>query len=184
MHFKSIATAALFVFFATASVSQVEAKRSNKRKAPSRVGDYDGVKAGATSITPPGARRKGKRGPVVYWVGFQPLPAGHSQVFVQLGKEVEMSQSVVSGQLVVNLYGARIGNSAVQRRLDTRYFETSIQGIVTKRLRRRKGKGKRRGVQLIVSFKTPADAAEASASVVTETDGYSYVYLQFAPQNL
>ncbi len=160
-------------------------KRGKREKHESEVGDYDGVRAGASSIRPPGARGKnrGKDRPAAYWVGFEPRAGGTTRVFVQLGTDVEAQQWVEGNSLVVHLPKIRIGNRTVARFLDTRYFDTAIRTIRIKNARPRRpnkahpGHGK--GLQLRFDFKNPADVGQASSSVQTEADGYRYLYLDF-----
>jgi hypothetical protein len=155
-----------------------------KKEKVSEVGDYDGVRAGASSITPPGARgKKGKNRPVAYWVGFEPRDGGSSRVFVQLGTNVGAEQWVEGNSLVVHLPKIRIGNRTVARYLNTRYFDTSIQQIRIKNARARRAKAGKpahsSGLQLHFDFKNLADLGKASLDVQTEADGYNYLYLDF-----
>ena len=160
-------------------------RKAKKEKKESKVGDYDGIRAGASSISPPGARgkRRGKGRAAAYWVGFEPRESGTSRIFVQLGTEVEVQQWIEGSSLVVHLPKIRIGNRTVARFLDTRYFDTTIRQIRVKNARRRRaGKsnaGHGRGLQLHLDFKNPADVGQASASVQQEADGYPYLYLDF-----
>lgn len=158
----------------------------SKRKKKSVLGDYDGIRAGSASILPPGARRNGKKRPHIYWIGFQPQSGGNARIFAQLGTEVPVQQRVEASTLVVFMEGARIGNRTVARYLDTRFFDTSIATMRTRQVRKRKAKGDipghGKGVELRFTFKNPVDAVEAAASVTTEQDGYSYVYLDFGQE--
>ncbi len=158
------------------------ARRGKSRKV-SLVGEYDGIRPGNVSFLPPGARHRSKKKPNIYWVGFQAQEGGSSRVFIQLGTEVEVQQWIEGTQLVVLLEGARIANRTVQRYLDTRYFDTAVQTFRTRQVRKRRAKGEVRGhakgVELRFSFKNPVDAMEANATVASEQDGYSYVYLDF-----
>jgi hypothetical protein len=160
-----------------------EEKKAGKKDKTSEVGDYDGVQAGASKITPPGARGKGKRRAAAFWVGFEPQEGGSSRVFVQLGTSVDFEQWVEGKTLVVHMPRVRIGNRTVARFLDTRFFETSIRTIRTKSVGPRKKKGDRpahaAGLQLLIDFKNPADLGQASASMNAEQDGYNYLYLDF-----
>lgn len=161
---------------------QKPAKKSAKK---SELGDYAGVRAGASTLTPPGAKGKGKRRAAAFWVGFEPREGGASRVFVQLGTQVDFEQWVAGTTLVVHLPKVRIGNRTVSRFLDTRFFDTSLRQVRTKTVGARKKKGDRpahtRGLQILIDFKNPADLGQASASMNAEADGYSYLYLDFAP---
>jgi hypothetical protein len=112
------------------------------------------------------------------WVGFQPQEGGAVQVFVQLDREVGYQQEVKGGALVVTLDRAVYGNRNARRHLDSRFFETAVAGISSKRVRRR---GAGPGIQLTIRFKNPADAREADASMITGKDGWSYLLLELGP---
>ncbi|MBL4636863.1 MAG: hypothetical protein JKY56_23630 [Kofleriaceae bacterium] len=185
---KSSIVCVSFLSLLLVGTGDADAKdRTKTRKSKSRkvsvVGEYDGIRPGSVSFLPPGARHRGKKKPNIYWVGFQAQESGSSRVFIQLGTEVEVQQWIEGTQLVVLLEGARIANRTVQRYLDTRYFDTSVQTFRTRQVRKRKAKGDVRGhdkgVELRFSFKNPVDAIEANATVASEQDGYSYVYLDF-----
>lgn len=163
-----------------------EGPTKSKPKKKSALGDYDGIRAGAASIVPPGSGRRGKKRAHIYWIGFQAKNGGNARIFAQLGAEVQVEQWVEPGSLVVLLEGARIGNRTVTRCLDTRYFDTSIATMCARPVRNRKAKGDipghKKGVELRFFFKNPVDASQASTSVVSEQDGFSYVYLDFGPE--
>ncbi len=139
-------------------------------------GEYGGVvpgKVGDQRRKAPKTRRT-----VLTWIGFQNRGAG-SRLFVQLTRDADFDQEVVGDKLVVTIPGARFGSRNARRRLDTRFFETSLRQVVPKRARR---KGKRKaGVALHISFKNPSDARSASAQLSREQDGYYYLYLDFGP---
>jgi hypothetical protein len=171
--------------FAQSETKAPKKAKKEKKEKESEIGDYDGVRAGATTIRPPGARGKnrGKDRPVAYWVGFEPRDGGSTRVFVQLGTEVQAQQWIEGNSLVVHLPKIRIGNRTVSRFLDTRYFDTSIRTIRVKNAGpRRPNKahpGHGRGLQIHFDFKNPADIGQASSSQQTEADGYRYLYLDF-----
>jgi hypothetical protein len=131
-------------------------------------GDYGGVVPGKPrkSGFKPG---KGKR-PIVSWIGHVPRGSG-SRLFVQLTKSTDHAQQVVGRELVVTIRGARFGSSNERRRLDTRFFPTSVAQVVPR--------AARGGVALHIQFKNPADAATAPAQLSQEQDGYYYLYLDF-----
>ncbi len=144
-------------------------------------GDYGGVRPGEGEARAP---KRGKK-PVVTWIGFVPQSGGSSRFFVQVIGSVDYEQDVVGNTLVVTIAGAKLGSRNVRRRLDTRFFDTSVRQVVPKQARARrarKGKpGQKAGVQLTFEFKNPADARAASASSKREQDGYDYLYLDFGP---
>jgi hypothetical protein len=145
-------------------------------------GEYGGVVPGRA---PEGKthRKAGKsKRLVLSWIGFQPRAGGSSRIFVQLTREAEFDQEMVGNKLVVTVYGARFASRNARRRLDTRFFDTSVRDVVPKAVRGKRGKrGRRAGVQLAISFKNPSDARTASAQVAAEQDGYNYLYLDFGP---
>jgi hypothetical protein len=140
-------------------------------------GDYGGVTPGE------GATRKPRRPNRLTWVGFQTKDDGTSTLFAQLTSEVPFTQEVAGGKLIVRLEGARYANRNVRRRLDTRFFETTLQQVTSRAVSRRRARGDQparpAGVELTISFKNPEDAREARAELRQEQDGYHYLYLSF-----
>jgi len=147
-----------------------------------REGEYGGVTPGKVSEKRRGPR-KGKR-PVVAWVGLRSQGGGASQFFVQLSRDADVQQEVVGNKLLVTIAGARFASRNARRRLDTRYFKTSVAGVVPRSVRRRRARkgrpGHAAGVQLTFSFKNPSDVAAASLRSGPEQDGFFYVFLDFA----
>ncbi len=141
-----------------------------------REGEYGGVVPGKVGDKPRRAPKTKRT--VLTWIGFQKKGAG-SRLFVQLTKDADYEQEVVGNKLIVTIPGARFGSRNARRRLDTRYFDTSLRSVVPKRARR---KGKRKaGVALHIGFKNPSDTRSASAQLSQEQDGYYYLYLDFGP---
>jgi len=137
-------------------------------------GDYGGVVPGKVGDKPRKAPKTKRT--VLTWIGFQKSGAG-SRLFVQLTADADFEQAVVGNELVVTIPGARFGSRNASRRLDTRFFETSLREVLPKRARRQ---GKRKaGLALHISFKNPSDAQSASAKVSKEQDGFHYLYLDF-----
>lgn len=117
-------------------------------------------------------KRVSTKRPVVRWVGFQ-RNSGNSRLFVQLSAATEYSQRLEGTTLIVSMPNARLGGSNARRPLDTRFFETPVLRAVAKPFRKRRA----RGVDLHITFKDPKDASEASATVSTGDDGFSYLFL-------
>ncbi len=129
--------------------------------------------------------RRARRRLTVSWVGFQPRPGGASRVFIQLNREAVYTQRVDKNVLVVTVEGARHGSRNARRRIETRYFDTSIMLISSKRVRRRRAhKGRPAqsgGVAFYIQFKNPSDARQAQARLGKLEDGYYYLNLDFGP---
>jgi hypothetical protein len=142
-----------------------------------RRGEYGGVQPGVESGAKNGERKpaaRPRRKNIITWVGFQPQADGGSRVFLQLTSEVPFTQSISRGRLVIRLRGARLGNSNATRFLDTRFFDTALARVDADR--------RRRGVEVVIEFKSPADLAEGSASMTTsQVDGYTYLFIEFPP---
>ena len=109
------------------------------------------------------------------WIGFPRLDGGGARVFMQLSQDVPYEQSVVGDALVVALPGVKLGHRNQSRFIDTSFFDTRVARVETRRL-----KGKRGGVEVIVTFKKGA-SAKADAKIETGADGARYLYLDFAP---
>lgn len=140
-------------------------------------GAYGGVTPGE------GTAKKPRRPNRLTWVGFQTRDDGTSTLFAQLSSEVPFTQEVAGRKLIVRLEGARYANRNVRRRLDMRFFETTLNQVTSRAVSRRRARGDRparpAGVELIVEFKNPEDAREARAELRQEQDGYHYLYLHF-----
>lgn len=152
-----------------------------KRKAH-REGEYGGVQPGVRGS---GTRACGKRKNRISWVGFQEKEAGSSRLFVQMCGEMQYIQQVDGNKLVVTVEGAKFLTRNAARRLDTRYFDTSILSVVPRRQSRRRARrnrpGRVAGVRITISFKNSSDAREAQASMSAGEDGYTYLFLDFGP---
>ena len=159
--------------------AKVPVDRDDGAPAAHDPGDYGGVAPGAAR-PPSKSRRKPRRPtrPTVTWVGFQKLDDGGARVFLQLSVAGEYDQQVVGNDLVVSLPGMRLGSRNDSRPLDTRFFGTSIASVAARSARVDK-KGTT-GVEVRIRFKQPGSAHAASASTGTSSDGYQYLYLDFA----
>lgn len=167
---------------ATASAQQADAP-ARGQDAPVVVrekGEYSGVKPGDSPYKAPKKPRN-----LVSWIGYQPLEGGASRVFVQLTDEVPWSQRLEGNVLVVKLDGVKYRNRNVSRRLDMRFFDSALRQVRSKRVYKQRARKNRPaqtpGIELRIEFKTPADAAQATATVRAEKDGYHYLLLDFAP---
>ena len=165
--------------FVSVGVESADAQRRGPARQPALgvhpVGAYGGVQPGVKRAKVYKDRRpvrnRAARKKVLRWVGFQSKGSG-SRIFVQLTGDVEYSQRVTGPRLIVSLAGARLGGRNARRALDTRFFDTAVSRAVAKRVRR--------AVELHITFKNPADAREASASLEkNDTDGFTYLFLDF-----
>ncbi|ACY16254.1 hypothetical protein Hoch_3754 [Haliangium ochraceum DSM 14365] len=141
--------------------------------------DYGGVEPGETMS------RKPRRRNQLTWLGFQQRQGGAALLFVQLSSDVSYSQEVRDGTLTVKLEGARFANRNVSRRLDTRFFDTSLAQVLSKRVGKRRARrdtpARTAGIELSVTFKDPSAAREAQIEARQAEDGYHYLYLEFDP---
>lgn len=144
----------------------------------SPVGEYSGVEPGQDA--PPGHRPRRGKYPLVTWIGFQPQEGGSSRVFIQLDRDVQHHESVRNGALVINLDGARYGNSNARRFLDTRFFESAVERITTQPVRRRKG-GRGGGVEIAIRFKNAGDARTIEPAKNIGKDGMVYIMVDIGP---
>jgi hypothetical protein len=154
--------------------------------ARAQIGKYGGVVPGDTEAKRAAAHRARAGGPpVVGWIGFQPLEAGRSRVFVQLSRDAQADQELVGNTLMVTVAGARLGSTNSRRPLDTRFFDTAVAMVTPKRVgrqRARKGRAAHAaGVQLAIEFKQPGDARAASVRTTLEPDGHRYLFIDFEP---
>jgi hypothetical protein len=134
-----------------------------------REGDYQGVTPGQKRDMPaPPKKRPGK--PTITWIGFQTEGAS-ARVFVQASHSFTYTQRVEGGDLVVSMPDLKLGNYNFQRFMDTSFFETPVQLIRAKPLRRR-------GVELHIKFKG-GTARQADARLDPGQDGYHYLFLDF-----
>ncbi len=142
-------------------------------------GEYTGVAPGK----PKGEAKKVKKPsrPTVTWVGFQPLAAGASRVFLQLSTAPSYDQEVVGKELVVSLADFRVETRNDTRPLDTRFFGRAVARVSAKPARIKGKKGKRGGVEVHVEFKDGTAARQADAHVEQGPDGFHYLYLDFGP---
>ena len=159
-------------------------KRAKKRRGgPNREGEYGGVVPGQVPDQDSKRRKVRKRKNAVSWIGFQPRPDGTSRLFLRMANELTYEQSVQGEQLVVNIAGARYRHRNTRRRLDVRFFATPLSLVLSKRVSSRRARkdrpARKAGIELRISFKDKEDVREASASMSTEPDGYTYLYLEF-----
>ena len=142
-----------------------------------KVGEYTGVLPGKS---PP---RKNKPRNRMTWLGFQPKGDGTARLFVQLTSEVSFEQEVRDGSLYVKLDGVKYGDRNARRRLDTRFFATTLRLVTSRAVgkrRARKGKpAQTMGIELRIQFKNASDTRQARAELVEEKDGYHYLFLDF-----
>lgn len=142
-------------------------------------GDYKGVTPGEGSM-PAEARRADR--PVVTWVGYLADENGGSRLFLQLNQEVDVVQEVVGDKLYVTVAGARFGSRNTRRRIDLRFFPSSVAQVTGRQVPRRRRATKAlpagpAGALLAFEFKPEQTATTVGVSSRVEEDGYRYVYL-------
>lgn len=174
------ATAAAFALCGLGhdAAAQDRLRTSAQAPQPNKEGEYGGVTPGKSTIK--GKKRKNQ----VSWIGFQPLADGSTRIFVQLSNELGYSQEIRKGALIVTLEGARYRNRNARRRLDTRFFKTGLRQVTSRRVGKRRARGDRparaAGIEVRIQFKDPSQARTARADIVSEKDGYHYLFLDFA----
>lgn len=132
---------------------------------PNREGDYGGVTPGEK----PDHKRKRVTKGTLSWIGFEAKDGG-AQLFFQSAGAFDVRQRVAGNTLIATLSLTKLGTNT-WRRIDTRYFDTPLSGVVAKRVRR--------GIEVRVTFKNAKDAREGSLRTATEADGMFYAYLTF-----
>lgn len=149
------------------------------RSTTERERTYRGVVPGLDPL------KKRKRKNALSWIGFQPGEDGSARVFLRLANELPFEQSTEGRTLTVHLQGARFRFRNTRRRLDVHFFGTVLHQITSKRVSRRGKRGDRparkAGIEVRIQFKEGADARSARATMKTEGDGYTYLYLDFDP---
>ena len=144
-------------------------------QAPHREGQYGGVNP--TDETRPADKpAKAKKAPprgTLSWVGFEAKDGG-AQVFLQSVAPFEVTQRVEGSTLVVSTDLTRHAANT-WRPIDTRFFDNPLARITAGKAKR----GKKRGIELRITFKNPKDAREGSVRTETGPDGMHYVYLTF-----
>jgi hypothetical protein len=123
--------------------------------------------AGVTPGRPPPKKNEGPKS-VLAWVGFQ-AEGSTPKVFFQLSSPGSFGQRVEGRDLVIALPGFHTDQRNTTRPLTTEDFGTDILRIAA---RRTKG-----GVEVRVHFRGPARRATMRSA--DESDGWSYVYLDF-----
>ncbi len=152
---------------------------------PHREGQYGGVTPGQTqphdpAVKPSKPRRPPPKGTLT-WIGFEAKDGG-AEVFFQSVAPFELSQRVEGAQLVVHLKLTRLGQNT-WRKIDTRFFDNPLSGIVARAVgaaratRDRPGHGA--GIEARIAFKNAKDVKEATVRSATEADGMYYTYLRF-----
>ncbi len=127
--------------------------------------------AGVTPGRPPPKKNEGPKSTLT-WVGFQAEGQGHGKsprVFLQLSSPGTFEQKVQGHELVVALPGFHIDTKNNTRPLKTEDFGTDVVRIAAK--------STKTGVEVHVRFKGPA--RQAKARPADESDGWSYLYLDF-----
>lgn len=144
-----------------------------------KVGEYSGVSPRNNPLKPP------RRPNVLSWIGFQPQDGGQARLFIQLSSEVSYTQAVKDGTLYLMLEGVSYRNANARRRLDTRFFDTALQQVTSRRVSKRRARrgqpAQPGGIELRIQFKNAADARPGNASMSAGEDGYYYLFLELPP---
>jgi hypothetical protein len=134
---------------------------------------YPGVTPGKTN--PPPAEKKQQLGAkVVTWPGFQTLPDGSTQFFVQVWGQVTPTQRMHGKSMVVSLPKTRVALTNNKSPLVTTYFNTPVGRAYLK--------AKPQGTELHLEMKANRVAGNLSQEPSTQS-GYTYVYVTFPKGN-
>jgi hypothetical protein len=138
-------------------------------------GEYGGVIPGQKpdSATRPAKPKRAPPKGTLTWIGFEARDGG-AQLFLQSVGPFQVTQKVVGSTLVATLDLTKLASNT-WRRIDTRFFDNPLSGVIAKA---RRGKGGK-GIEVRISFKNPKDAHEATLRTATEADGMYYAYLSF-----
>lgn len=157
------------------------ASSASAQTAPNKEGEYGGVVPGEKPDTPKKAKRVARG--TLSWIGFEAKDGG-AELFLQSGAPFEVSQRVEGATLIVHTNLTRLASNT-WRKVDTRFFDTPIAGVIATKVRAsRGGKGRARhgaGIDVRITFKSAKDAREAQVRTATEPDGLFYTYLTFGP---
>lgn len=140
--------------------------------APHKEGEYGGVIPGQkdTSTRPAKPKRPPPKGTLT-WIGFEAKEGG-AQLFLQSVAPFQVNQKVVGATVVATLDLSKLASNT-WRRIDTRFFDNPLSGIVAQRGRRG------RSIEVRIAFKNSKDAREGTIRTATEADGMYYAYLTF-----
>ena len=135
-------------------------------------GEYSGVIPGQKPEKPTKSKRPPAKGTLT-WIGFEAKDGG-AQLFFQSVAPFQVSQKVSGGTVVATLDLTKLASNT-WRKVDTRFFDNPLAGVIAKATRGRKG----RGIEVRITFKNAKDAREGAVRTATEADGMYYAYLSF-----
>jgi len=155
-------------------------------------GEYGGVTPGVlqpysefTKWTRRTNKTRKRYTPRLTWVGFQQRSDRNARVFLQLTRDVQVSQRVEKGTLVVMLEGARFRLRNTLRKVDMRFFDTALFEMKATRVRARRARksrpARKSGIEVRITFKNASDAAEGKIGRHQLKDKFHYIYLDFGP---
>ncbi|TPV97173.1 MAG: hypothetical protein B7733_01150 [Myxococcales bacterium FL481] len=93
------------------------------------IGYYQGVAPGSDNLPPLLSNGGESAATVLTWTGFRPQSKGSSEVFVQLSSPVAYRLDQTAQSIVITLPGTTVNVANNQRRLDTRFFNTPVDGV-------------------------------------------------------
>ncbi len=138
-------------------------------------GQYAGVKPGVGLEKPTRAPKKKS----LLWMGFTAKEGGGSELFFRAVEPFGVSQRVEGKTLIVVLEGLRSQARNTRRPLDTRFFESSIARVTTRKVGARRGR--KAGIEVRITFKDARDVREGNFRTDTGADKMFYAYLGFGP---
>jgi hypothetical protein len=131
-------------------------------------GEYPGVVPGSGNNLPRVADLKNKQGTWVTWPGFLSAPDGSSRVFLQTIGPFTYERKDESQKIVVLIDNAKVFLNNNRNALETSHFNTPVNRAYLKNIKNK--------LALIIELRVPA---QASLSQTTESDGYSYLIIDF-----
>ncbi|HEU4731824.1 MAG TPA: hypothetical protein VFT22_28210 [Kofleriaceae bacterium] len=152
---------------------------------PHPEGQYSGVIPGEAPPREPAARPGRPRRPpprgTLTWVGFSARDGG-AEVFFQSVAPFEVAQWIEGRALVVHLGLKHLGHNT-WRRIDTRFFDNPLAGIVARAVGAARATKTRpahgAGIEARITFKNARDVREGAVRTATEADGMFYAYVRF-----
>lgn len=132
-------------------------------------GEYGGVVPGQKPEGKPGKPKRPPSKGTLTWIGFEAKDGG-AQLFLQSVAPFQVSQKIVGSTLVASVDLTKLASNT-WRRIDTRFFDNPLSGVVAQKRGRR--------IEVRIAFKNPKDAREGTIRTATEADGMYYAYLSF-----
>lgn len=132
---------------------------------------YDGVVPGKNADPSHLLGKPGTRPARVTWPGFQMLPDGRSEVFIQTTVPVTYALLRKGKRIELRLVDTKLPGRNNKRRLITKYFQTPVLETRLKKHGRD-----------VIAISMLRDAVDPVVSAETAKTGYYFIHLTFPPQ--